>query len=201
MKNLIILFFAIFSLASCTSNVDVAIDNPTENSIIIKIDSLVVEVPAQQVAWVEMGKGQHTITLENGTSEKFDFQDPAYFLNPTYSEYLLMDEFYGPEYLQNSAPSTIPKKTITFLGMEMEGNFDVVKKLINTIKWDYGPREQFPEMIEVEEGENYTMLTKLYDAPEVIKLYSEYENTEGEQQPVTAGEEDSDDARMPVPQY
>ncbi|WP_445455899.1 hypothetical protein [Flavobacterium sp. HNIBRBA15423] len=170
MKNLIFITLLTLTLGSCSSNVDLAIDNPSSEAIIVKIDTLLVEVPAKEVVWVEMGKGEHQVTLENDSIVKFDFQQEAYMLNPTLSEYIMMEEYYGSPAFQNSAVSTIPNKKITFLGIELEGNYEVVKNLITPVKWEYGPREVLPEMIEIEEGDNYTLLTKLYDTLEILNM-------------------------------
>lgn len=168
MKKLLVLTLAIAMLTSCSNSVDLAIDNPTSSSVLIKVDTLTVEVPAKQVVWVEMGKGNHQITLENDSIVKYDFQESAYMINPTFSEYLKREEYYGDPAFQNNYVGSIKNQKVTFLGVELEGNFEVVKNLINPVRWEYGPREELPEMIEVEEGDNYTLITKLYDTPEVL---------------------------------
>lgn len=184
MKKLIFIALLTLTLGSCSSNVDLAIDNPSSEAIVVKIDTLLVEVPAKEVVWVEMGKGEHQVTLDNDSIVKFDFQQQAYMLNPTLSEYIMMEEYYGSPAYQNLAASTIPKKKVTFLGIELEGNYEVVKNLINPVKWEYGPREALPEMIEVEEGDNYTLITKLYDTMEILSMMgqndSSYDETNAE---------------------
>lgn len=180
MKNLIFITLLTLTLVSCSSNVDLAIDNPSTEAIVVKIDTLLVQVPAKQVVWVEMGKGKHQVTLENDSIVTFDFQQEAYMLNPTLSEYIMMEEYYGSPAFQNAAVSTIPKKKVTFLGIELEGNYEVVKNLINPVTWEYGPREALPEMIEVEEGDNYTLLRKLYDTLEIINIIGQSESSSEE---------------------
>lgn len=184
MKKLIFIALLTLTLGSCSSNVDLAIDNPSSEAIVVKIDTLLVEVPAKEVVWVEMGKGEHQVTLDNDSIVKFDFQQQAYMLNPTLSEYIMMEEYYGSPAYQNLAASTIPKKKVTFLGIELEGNYEVVKNLINPVKWEYGPREALPEMIEFEEGDNYTLITKLYDTMEILSMMgqndSSYDETNAE---------------------
>ena len=64
--------------------------------------------------------------------------------------------------------------------MPLDGNFDVVKDLINPISWDYGPREVLPEMIEMEG--DYEVLLKLYDVNE----FSDIVNETVENEPVSA---------------
>lgn len=168
MKNLLITIVLSVLAISCSSNVDLAIDNPTKGSVIVKIDTLTVEIPANEVVWVEMGKGKHTITLENDSIVEFDFQANLYMLNPTFSEYFMYEEIYGSE--MYASASSLPNKAINYLGVEMEGNYDVVSQLINPVTWDCGPREQLPEMVEVEEGDNYASLIKLCDPNEFIAM-------------------------------
>ena len=172
MKKIILLFAASFALYSCGSgSVDLAIDNPTDQSIIVKVDTLTVEVPAKEVVWVEMGKGEHEITLEDDTKTKFDFTEAAYLLNPTKNEYLKTEEFYGSTIHQNSFAHQLPKKSIEYYGMPLDGNFDVVRNLINPISWDYGPREVLPEMLEME-GE-YEVVIKLHDFNEFSEIINQ----------------------------
>lgn len=155
---------------SCSNKVDLAIDNPTKFSVEIVVDTLRVVVPAKEVVWVEMGKGEHQLTLENDSIIKHNFTESVYMINPSLSEYLVSDEYYGPEIYQNSFVSTIPKKEVTYLGIPMEGNYDVIKDVINKVTWDYGPRENLPEMVEVDAGESYTSLVKVYDPREFIDM-------------------------------
>ena len=181
MKKIIFLIAASFALHSCGSgSVDLAIDNPSEQSVIVKVDTLSVEIPAKEVVWVEMGKGEHQITLEDDSKTKFNFTEDAYMLNPTKNQYLKTEEFYGSQAFQNSFAHQLPKKSIEYYGMPLDGNFDVVKDLINPISWDYGPREVLPEMIEMEG--DYEVLLKLYDVNE----FSDIVNETVENEPVSA---------------
>jgi len=171
MKKLFILsVFALTILSSCSSKVDLAIDNPTDNSVEIVVDTLRVLVPPKDVVWVEMGPGEHQLTLENDSIIKYNFTESVYMINPSLSEYLVADEYYGPPAFQNSYASTLPSKEVTFLGVPMEGNYDVLKNVINKVTWDYGPRETLPEMVEVDADESYTTLVKVYDSYEFIDM-------------------------------
>ncbi|WP_299113798.1 hypothetical protein [uncultured Winogradskyella sp.] len=171
MKKLFI--FSILStvlFSSCTSTVDLAIDNPTDSSVEIVVDTLRVLIPPKEVVWVEMGPGEHQLTLQNDSIIKHNFTESVYMINPSLSEYLVTDEYYGPPAFQNSYLSSLPNKEITFLGIPMEGNFDVVRDVINKVTWDYGPRETLPEMVEVDADESYTTLVKVYDSYEFMDM-------------------------------
>lgn len=181
MKKAFILLVTSIFLLSCSSNVDLAIDNPTDQSIIVKVDTLTVEIPAKEVVWVEMGEGEHSITLEDNSVTKYNFTESTYFVNPTKSEYLKSEEFYGNPVYQNNYAHAIPNKKVTFYGIEMEGNFDVVKELINPVTWDYGPRETLPEMLEMDAEDQYEIITKLYDFKELIDTMSSDQGLEEEE--------------------
>ncbi|NJB35011.1 hypothetical protein [Croceivirga sp. JEA036] len=172
MKFIITPLLICILLASCSSNVDLAIDNPTDQPVFIKVDDLEVEIPANEVVWVEMGKGDHELTLQNDSLVKHNFDQSLYMINPTLNEYLLMEEYYGSDafYSSYEMTSKFSSKTVNYMGIEFEGNYDVVDKLINTVTWDYGPREKLPEMVQVESGENYTVLKKLLSPTEFIEM-------------------------------
>ncbi|GAA5025319.1 hypothetical protein GCM10011506_09820 [Marivirga lumbricoides] len=167
-----ILLIAAFSIAllSCSSQVDLAIDNPTMNPVIVKIDTLAVEIPAREVVWVEMGKGKHTVTTEDNNTVEYDFQKSLYMINPTLSQYLEYQEIYGRPSPFDQQINSNSEQTVNFLGMEMTGNYKVYDKLITPVTWDCGPREALPETIEIEEGESSVVLTKLLDPIEFIEL-------------------------------
>lgn len=171
MKKTLLYLCISFFIVSCSSNVDLAIDNPTDFPVEIKVDTLLVEIPAKQVVWVEMGKGEHQITLANDSVIKYNFTERIYMVNPTMTKYLLSEEYYGSEMYQNTYSSIIPNKKITYLGAEFEGNYDVISDVITKVNWDYGPRESLPEMVQVDEDEQYTLLLKLTDPYELIAQY------------------------------
>lgn len=164
MRKIILFFCAAIILVSCSNNVDLAIDNPTDRIVSLYVDSLYVEVPAKEVVWVEMGKGQHSLTLENDSLINYNFTESVYMVNPANASYFMYEELYGnPSLIAGISP--IPNQKINYLGMELEGNYAVVDEVINKVTWDYGPRESAPEMIEIEEG----------DRPSIIKLMDPYE--------------------------
>ncbi len=170
-KIFALLVFSTVLFTSCGgSGVDLAIDNPTKFSVEVMVDTLRVVVPPKEVVWVEMGKGEHMITLENDSIINYNFTEPLYMINPSLTEYLAYEEYYGPELYQNSFMGSMPNKTVTFLGIEFEGNYEVINNVINKVTWDYGPREKLPEMVEVDADEMYTSLVKLYDPREFIDL-------------------------------
>jgi hypothetical protein len=167
--NRILILFLICVSYSCSSKVNLAIDNPTNESVLVSVDSLLVEVPSRQVVWVEMGKGEHQIKLENDSVIKFNFTEEIYMVNPTLTRYLMYEEFYGNPMYQKLYNSSISSKTLNYLGMEIEGNYEVVEDVINRVRWDYGPRETLPETVLIEEGEPYTTLIKLTDPIELLQ--------------------------------
>jgi len=177
MKKLFI--FSILSLvffSSCSNTVDLAIDNPTKFDVEITVDTLRVIVPSKDVVWVEMGLGEHQLTLENDSIIKYNFTEPVYMINASLSEYLVTS-------FQNTYDAAQPNNEVTFLGIPMEGNYSVLKDVINKVTWDYGPREDLPEMVEVDSDEMYTSLIKVYDPREFMDLMqSAYDNYSEEEE-------------------
>lgn len=183
MNKITFFAFALFFLYSCGSKVEMAIDNPSDFPVMVMIDSLEVEVPAQEAVWVEMGKGNHTVKLENDSTITFNFTNRYYMLNPTLSQYLEYKVYYG----NGTIPESLNEGKVEYYGLELEGDYKVYKDLIVPISWDYGPREQLPEAVELDEYESYTSLTKILDRTEFFNLMmqnttedaSTQENTEG----------------------
>ncbi|WGH75518.1 hypothetical protein P8625_15880 [Tenacibaculum tangerinum] len=167
MKKLLIIFGIAFGIVSCTSKVDLAIDNPSKNPILVSIDTLTVEIPPKEVVWVEMGKGPRKITLPNDSIVNYDFQRSVYMLNPTLSQYLKYGEVYGSNPMAKFNYRL--NDTVNFYGFEFVGDYKVIKDLVNTVNWDYGPRESLPSMVQVEEGSSFTTVYKLMDINEFIE--------------------------------
>lgn len=180
MKYLLILLTTAIFVTSCNSTIDMAIDNPSNDYLYVKIDSLEVEVPPKNVVWVEFGKGKHTVSTRD-TIVEFNFTESSYMLNPIMTEYLQYKEYYGNQYFSPSES----KNAVNYLGIELTGDYQVVNKLINPVTWDCGPRETLPEMIEVESGDSYAYLTKLMDPNEFIQVIQsemqQYESQDPEQ--------------------
>ena len=163
-----------------TGNVDLAIDNPSDEALIVSVDELTVEVPAKELVWVEMGKGNHTITLPNGDTEDFNFTETAYMLNPTMSEYLVAEHFFGDMisqlgYMKNFAA----KDSVEYMGFTLPGNYQVVKDLVNKVTWEIGARQAVPETIEADADENYVVIKKLNDPGEFWDMVMESLQSEG----------------------
>lgn len=146
--------------------IDLAIDNPLDRAITVSVDELHVEVPAKEVVWVEMGEGEHTVTLEDGTTHPYNYDSGAYFFNPTQSEYLVTESFFGDESANLSYSLSNPGKKVEYMGMELEGNYEVVKDLISKVTWGVGAREAMPNSIEADADENYVIVKKLMDPNE-----------------------------------
>ncbi len=168
------LFFSILFpllVLSCSNNVEIAIDNPTDTPIIVKIDTMTIEVPGEDVVRIELDKGPHTISFNDEDAVAFDFTQGAYMLNPTMSEYLVVKEFYGKEsdYELFESVSGQSQSKIDFMGMELEGDYSVVKDLVNLVTWEVGPREPLPETVKVDSGQKYATVTKLMSSTEFLQ--------------------------------
>lgn len=160
-----IALFIIYSIMK-PSSIDLAIDNPLDRAITVSVDELHVEVPAKEVVWVEMGEGEHTVTLEDGTTHPYNYESGAYFFNPTQSEYLVTESFFGDESANLSYSISNPGKKVEYMGMELEGNYDVVKDLVTKVTWGVGAREPMPNSVEADADQNYVIVKKLMDPNE-----------------------------------
>ena len=160
-----IALFIIYSIMK-PNTIDLAIDNPLDRPITVSVDELHVEVPAKEVVWVEMGEGEHTVTLENGSTHPYTYDKGAYFFNPTESEYLVTESFFGDESANLSYSLTNPGNKVEYMGMELEGNYDVVKDIISKVTWGVGARESMPNSVEADADENYVVVKKLMDPNE-----------------------------------
>jgi len=176
-KYVLLSILSVVLFTSCDDTVHLTIDNPTEFSIEVVIDTLKYAVPPKDVVRLEIPKGEHQLTLENDSIIKYNFTDEAYMINPSLSEYLLSDEYYGPEMYKDSYTSKLTNKEVSFIGMTMEGNYKVISDVINEVTWDYGPRESIPKRIKIDEDKSYTSLVKAYDSFEfkelIMSTYSE----------------------------
>lgn len=161
---------ALLTLACNSRTVRLCIDNPTEATISMYVDSLYVEVPPIEMVWVEMGKGRHAIRLAD-TSFAFEFKQDQYFVNPTHSAYLLSGEKLGspgpdvPKY---------PSRKVNYMGYPLEGNYEVLGDVIMPVKWKYGPRQEIPA--ELYTDDDPRVVYKLYDINDFDnKLTVQYE--------------------------
>ncbi|NRB60515.1 MAG: hypothetical protein HRU50_11335 [Winogradskyella sp.] len=181
-KFFILSILALTVLTSCDRTVDLAIDNPTKFELEITVDTLRVMVPPKDVVWVEMGPGEHQLTLENDSIIKFNFQESVYMINASQSEYLVSTEYYGTHPYENPMYPGMKNplsKEVTFLGFPLEGEYEVITDVINKVTWDYGPRESLPEMIEMDSSDSYDTLKKVYDPREFMDmLQSAYDTYE-----------------------
>ncbi len=174
MKKLLLFSGIIALLTSCGSDmVDLAIDNPTDFPVYLKVDTLEVEVPPKEVVWVEMGKGEHTITLSNDSIIKYNYIPGVYMINPTLSQYLLTETVYGSSIYADM--TSLPNKIVDFYGIELEGPYEVYSDVIVAATWDYGPREPLPDMIEMDEGESYAIMKKLVDINDLVEMMGSYD--------------------------
>lgn len=177
MKQLyILLFLSVVLLTSCKDNVELTFDNPTKNILTLKLDTLSVTIPSKDLLKIEIEKGEHQLILENDSVIKFNFTDLEYFINPSLSEYLVSEEYFGPEQFAENFISKISRKEVSFLGMTLHGNYDIIKDAIHRVTWDFGPREILPKKVDVEEDQTYASRIKVYDVDEFMDVFLKTEN-------------------------
>jgi len=102
--------------------------------------------------------------------------------------YLVNEHFYGDMMSQLSYMQTSPDKKVDYLGIELEGRYDVINTLISQVTWDVGAREPMPESVQADEGDSYVVLKKLMDPNEFNQmLQAEIEAAAAEAEEKEAG--------------
>jgi len=97
-----ILPFLLFSSCGDGNTINLVIDNPTNMILEMSMDSLNVDLPSMDTVNLNISKGEHRLVLANDSVIRFNFTEPTYFINPSLSNYLITEEYYGPEkYLEN----------------------------------------------------------------------------------------------------
>ncbi|MDN3492104.1 hypothetical protein [Winogradskyella bathintestinalis] len=163
-----ILPFLFFSSCGDGNTINLVIDNPTNMIIEMSMDSLNVDVPSMHTVNLNISKGEHRLVLANDSVIRFNFTEPTYFINPSLSNYLITEEYYGPEEYLENRNTKIPKQEVSFSGITLNGNYKIISNVINNVNWDYGPRELLPKALEINDDIAYTSAIKVFDAKEFI---------------------------------
>jgi len=171
MKNTTLALLAAILLCwSCSDNIQLDIDNPSNNESSIVVDDQVFALPAKTTISMEVARGEHSIGLENDSTFQYAFDKDRYLINPTVTDYLIEKIYFsvsGNPTLEATF-NRINRKTVIFAGYEIEGNYEVINDLIMEKNWHYKQRQPVPETITIENK-------KFSSAKTIRKLYSEDE--------------------------
>lgn len=177
------LFFILTSIivfASCSESADLIrldIDNPTDKEHTVIVDSIVVKIPAYSYVVKKVERGQHSLTFFDRSTVEYNFDKDHYLVNPTKYDYLIEKIYYsksGNPMLGNMF-NKINQKTVTFLGVEITGNYEVFNDRIKERDWDFIQRQAVPESITIKDQKFNASkdIRKLFAADEFLKFLEE----------------------------
>lgn len=181
MKNILYAVFFIATFASCSSSVDVGVYNTSDMPMSVKIDTLLVEVLPQELVWLEMGEGEHSLEMPDGKKQTIMFTANENLLNIAGGRFLLSRESYSAE--SDIATQSAVKETLLYGGQELEapkGDYKILDGLIIPVTWQYWPSQKTPEFLEIEDGDP-TYVYKLRDSTEFVSEMNQYFEREMQQ--------------------
>lgn len=172
-KTTLLLCFCLTLCWSCSNSIELAIDNPLNKERSIILDDQVIVLPPQETTTIEVARGDHSIKLENDSIISYQFDKDKYLINPTLTDYVIEKIYFS----QSGSPTLeaifneTNRKTIVFLGYEIQGNYEVFNDLIMAEDWDFEQRESVPDVISVEDKKFSSSQTirKLYAADEFLQ--------------------------------
>lgn len=173
-----ILLAALLLSACGESSQTFVLDNPTDAPITLSLDGQKHEIPANNSSELELAPGAHTLSNEKLGEVRFIVYagGKGALINPTLSDYIIANQVYVTDDSKLSNFGQLKNK-VALDGVEFIGPFWQSHDLFIANAWDFGPREAFPETMEVrhvpKEGGNF--YSKLFTAQEFIDYYeSEY---------------------------
>lgn len=159
---------------ACSTSVQLDIDNPLNNETRVSIDGEAIVLPPNTTTTLEVESGKHSIRLDNDSIIIYTFDKGQYLINPTLTDYLIEKIYFsksGNPTLQAMFDKA-NRKTVTFLGYQFEGNYEVHNELIMPRDWHYKQRQAVPNTITVENKKFSASknIRKLYAADESLQL-------------------------------
>jgi hypothetical protein len=133
--------------------------NPTDAPISFSIDNQSYTIPANDLITVPLSHGDHSLTMSGKDIWMFRFGwiDGDSIINPTLSEYVVVEVLYGPESYSNKLSSS----TITVGGNPYTGPYTLIPRSAYIKKtWDYGAYEESPASVSTKS--DYVIKKELY---------------------------------------
>ena len=168
---LLLLLIAIL-FTGCSDNIQLDFDNPHSKERSVTLDGEVITLPPQSTVSLEVPRGEHSIKLANDSVISYSFDEDMYLINPTMTDYVIEKIYFsvsGNPVLQATF-NKANRRTITFLGYEVQGNYEVFNDLIMARDWNYKQRQAVPEVISVQKKKfsSSRNIRKLYAADEFL---------------------------------
>ncbi|MCD8185751.1 MAG: hypothetical protein LUD68_04625 [Rikenellaceae bacterium] len=158
-------------MPSCGSGLKVEMDNPTDQTITVAIDSKEYNLaPMQLIEVPGLKKGPHTMSVNGGAEMNFNLDENA-LLNPTLSLYVTDVQEYSTD---GGDMDTSDWVTVEIDGEEYEGPIKLYENQL-VISMDgikIGLLEKFPEEVETLKNGSIFM-TKIFRKADYPKYYEE----------------------------
>lgn len=142
--------------------------NPTGSPIRFEIDNVAYVVEANTGSEIDITHGEHTITMSWQTMWTFDFGwfDSDSVINPTMSEFVVVDVLYGEEKYE----SKLTNSTIIVKWNPYTGPYHLISKSAYIKKdWDYGAYEASPESVTTKS--DYVIKKELFMVDDFVEAY------------------------------
>jgi len=176
MKKILLVAVAALAMlmASCGGGLKVEIDNPTNETITVKIDGdkEYTLAPMELLEVKGLKAGDHTMTVNGGSEIKFNLTGNS-LLNPTLSTYVTDKQEYSSV---SGNMDTSDWVDVIVDGEEFWGPIEVFesKPVISLDKINYGVLVEFPEEVNTSKGS--VTHTKLFRGVDYPKYYREAYN-------------------------
>lgn len=177
---------AAFLLSSCTSRVEVQLDNPTETPLTVILNEEEYVLDPMTVQTVEAVKGENTLAASRDGEPVFDGTVEVTgegLLNPIGAIYVQWNDLYlqdlseAERYMDNLDVSD----EVEVNGMIYEDvDFDLYDATFIEKTWDYGLDEGWPDEVSVSGG--FAIKGKLYRIPDLEDaFYMDWEDDDYDQ--------------------
>ncbi|MDL5595900.1 hypothetical protein QS468_24500 [Bacillus subtilis] len=173
-----ILLAALLLSACGESSQTFLLDNPTNAPITLSLDGQTHEIPANTSSELKLAPGAHELRNEKLGEVRFIVYagGKGALINPTLSDYIIANQIYVTDESKLSSFGQLKNK-VALDGVEFIGPFWQSHDLFIANAWNFGPREAFPETMELSHvpTDGGKFYSKLFTAQEFIDYYeSEY---------------------------
>lgn len=177
-RNIIYILSFVILLVSCSH--EVVIDNPTKEDLKVKIDGKELLLKASSLQKVKLPKGVNQITSTTTAgdtlfNEEVDISDNG-LLNITNTSYVVWKDIFceDDDYEEYKTKLNL-KDTVMVDGLEfIEIDLELYDNAFIPKTWEIDLGNEMPETIEIEDSEQYKILSKIYRATELKKAFNYY---------------------------
>lgn len=165
-------------LSGCGDARYFALDNPTSETIEVKVDGTLYVIPAKSEMRIGLQPGSHRLISEAVGEVEFHVyptKDAGGIINPTLSIYIKVDEVSRPR--AGGAMQRPPVSRIEVNGVSFEGSFTRYDSFYILPDWTYGVHENFPGY--VASATAGPVVSKVFSCDDFIAYYEQKYNVSG----------------------